>query len=310
MSEEKKEVAAPENASKPEDTAKLEAAPKKKKRWKRILVRVGIGLALLLLVAILARDLIIRTTVIKVGTAVTGTRVEMDSFSTSFGGTVNLGGFRVANPEGYHSPYAFQVAKIKVSVDVGSLFTDKIEVKEILISGTEIDYELKIDGSSNLTDIKKNIDAFAGAPKAKPEPEPEKTEEQKKAEEAQAEEAKKSAKKVVLRVVSLDNSSLSISSSLLNTKVPMPLPPLTLNDIGDGKSLGETLSDLSTEILAALSTAISKSGIKNVGDALGNAGQAVGDSLKQGTDALTDAGKNLGDSLNDAGKNITDLFSK
>lgn len=263
--------------------------PKKKRRlWLRIVGVLFVILGLLAVVTVIARDVIIRNAVVKIGTAVTGTKVELDSFSSSFGGTVEIGGFRVANPEGYRELYAFKVNKVRVSLSLPSILSSKIVVKEVFISGTDVNYELKIDGSSNLTDIKKNIDAFAASPKQaempKEAPEEEKTKKKKKTQ-------------MVVKLVTIEDSRLSISSSLLNTRVPLPIPPLTLTDLGEGKSFGETIDEFAGKVLEAILNAVSKSGLKNVGDSLSEAGKNLGESLKGSGDTLSETGKNIGDTV-------------
>ena len=270
MSEEsKKEAVKAENAGAKETVHETQtgAKPKKKRLWLWLRVlgwTLGV-IAVLLIVAIIARDAIIKTAVTKIGSAVTGTKVEMDSFSSSFGGTVELTGFRVANPEGYRDPYAFQVAQVRVGVDVGSLFSDKIEVREVLISGTKVNFELKLNGSSNLTDIKQNVETFAGEGGGQPE-----SPDQPAAQEPEA--AREAAqKKVVIRIVKVEGTELSVSSSLLNT---------TVSDSG-----------------------LRLDGLKGIGDSLTEAGKGLGDSLKQSGDSLKDAGKTLESSFKDLFKN-------
>ncbi|MBS1370746.1 MAG: hypothetical protein HPZ91_12410 [Lentisphaeria bacterium] len=289
MSEEKKEeMKTPEQKTKPAETA----APKKKKRlWLRILGWAAVVIVVLLIAAVIARDAIIKSAVVNIGSSVTGTKVEMESFSSSFGGTVELTGFKVANPPGYLEPYAFQVAKVKVGVDVGSLFSDRIEVNEVLVNGTKVNFELKLDGSSNLTDIKKNIETFSGdskqpsAPAEEPKAEPEKSDAAKK--------------KVVIRLVKIEGTELSVSSALLKSNVPLPIPTITLTDLGEGKTFGETVNEFATKVLAALMTALSDSGLQGVGDTLKDAGKNLSDSLRQGSGSLKDAGKNLENTVKD-----------
>jgi len=261
--------------------------PKKKKRlWLRIVGVLFVVLGLLAIVTVIARDVIIRNAVVKIGTAVTGTKVELDSFSSSFGGTVEIDGFRVANPEGYRELYAFQVKKVRVSLSLPSILSSKIVVKEVFISGTDVNYELRIDGSSNLTDIKKNIDAFASSS----------TPEEKAPAEDKTEE-KKAKTQMVVKLVTIEDSRLSISSSLLNTRVPLPIPPLTLTDLGEGKSFGETIDEFAGKVLEAILNAASSSGLKNVGNTLSEAGKNLGESLKGSGDTLSETGKNIGDTV-------------
>lgn len=309
MSDDKsQDVKAPETPDKPAGNAPAAspAPTKKKRRWMRILGWVAVVIVVLLVAAIIARDAIIKAAVVNIGSAVTGTKVEMDSFSSSFGGTVELSGFRVANPEGYQQPYAFQVGRVRVAVDVGSLFSDKIEVKEVLIEGTRANYELKLNGSSNLTDIQKNIEAFSGtgegseAEPGEPEATPEET----------PEESEAAKKKVVIRLVRIEGTELSVSSKLLNTDVPLPVPPITLEDLGDGKTFGETLNEFTAKVLMSLSTALSESGIQGVGDALKDAGKNLSETLKGSGDSLKEAGNSLKEAGKNLEKGLRGLFSK
>lgn len=294
MSEENKNEMANPSTPNPEETAPeppTEAKPKKK-RWLRILYWIIGVIAVLLIMAIIARDAIIKVAVNKVGTAVTGTKVEMDSFSSSLGGTVELSGFRVGNPEGYQNPNAFQVDHIKVSVNIGSLLSDEIEVREVLITGTKLDLEMKINGKNNLNEINQNVKSFSGSsgeqskkPEQTEKPEPKETQ-------------KSDGKKVVIRLVKVEGTEISVSSSLLKTSVPLPLPPITLKDLGGGKNLGETISEFTNKMLEAIMAAISDAnfnldGLKEINDSLNKAGSDLSDSLKQGGQSLKDVGKNL-----------------
>jgi len=273
--------------SKQVETESSSEIPKKKKKWwLRILGVIFILPGLLIVATVIARDAIIRSAVVKIGTAVTGTKVELDTFSSSFGGTVEIGGFRVANPEGYRDAYAFQVNTVRVSLSLPSILSDKIVVKEVFISGTDVNYELRIDGSSNLTDIKKNIDAFASSS----------TPEEKAPAEDKAEE-EKAKTQMVIKLVTIEDSRLSISSSLLNTRVPLPIPPLTLTDLGEGRSFGETIDEFAGKVLEAILNAASSSGLKNVGDTLTETGKSIGESLKGSGGTLTETGKSIGDTV-------------
>ena len=160
----------------------------------------------------------------------------------------------------------------------------------MLISGTKVNFELKLNGSSNLTDIKQNVETFAGEGGGQPE-----SPDQPAAQEPEA--AREAAqKKVVIRIVKVEGTELSVSSSLLNTTVPLPLPPITLTDLGEGKNFGETVNEFAAKMLAAILTAVSDSGLrldglKGIGDSLTEAGKGLGDSLKQSGDSLKDADK-------------------
>ena len=131
-------------------------------RFRRILKRILIGIGIFLLVVILAllfvRDLIIEHAVEKIGSWAVGTRIEIGYIDTSlFKGKLHLKDLTVDNPQGFHHPHAFELGEIRVVLNIKSLFTNKIEVKDIYVSGVNVDYELQL-GKSNLGEIQRNLE--------------------------------------------------------------------------------------------------------------------------------------------------------
>lgn len=280
--EEKESVAVPESRG---DAGNTEA--KKPRRGRRKLFKwLGIfliGVVVLLVVALICRDVIVEQAVTRVGSLVTGTKVELDSFSSSlFGGSAELTGFRVGNPEGYRNPEAFQVDKVVVRLNPGSIFTSKIEIYEVSVTGMRVDFEMKLDGSSNLTDIQKNVERFAGTGEAKPAAQ----------ESAPAEETTSSAaseKQLVIRLFQTSDSRVSLSSSVLKTTADIPLPPIELTDVGEGKSMGETFRDLYAELILAISRAVAATDyLKDLGSSLQKSGEGISQEIKSGIDQFKD----------------------
>ncbi|MBQ6352061.1 MAG: AsmA family protein, partial [Lentisphaeria bacterium] len=179
MEEEKKNPVAPENAA--ENAAESKGKKKgKKSLLRRILKWVLITLGTLLLIVIVAllcfRDFVIEHGVEQVGSLVVGTPINIGYIKTSLlDGTLHLKNFTVGNPTGYNNPHAFELAEIKVAVNTKSVFSDKIEVFEVLVSGVNVDYELKL-GRSNLGEIQSNVEKATGANGDSSSPSPEKTE--------------------------------------------------------------------------------------------------------------------------------------
>ena len=274
----------------PEETdngvAEESGAQKPHRGRKRLFKWLGIfliGLVVLLVVALICRDVIVEQAVTRVGSLVTGTKVELDSFSSSlFGGSAEITGFRVGNPEGYRNPEAFQVDKVVVRLNPGSIFSSKIEVYEVSVTGMRVDFELKLDGSSNLTDIQKNVERFAGTGGAKPE-------KQDGAPAETAETAGASEKQLVVRLFQTSDSRVSLSSSVLKTTADIPLPPIELTDVGDGKSMGETFRDLYGELIVAISKAVAATDyLKVLGSSLQKSGEGISREIKSGIDQFKD----------------------
>lgn len=96
-----------------------------------VIVLVIVGFVILTLTI----DSIVKSSIEDVGTTMTGTSVTVDGVSISpFSGQGSVSGFRVANPDDYHHDYALEIDEFSISLDVMSLFSDKVVVKEIVIT--------------------------------------------------------------------------------------------------------------------------------------------------------------------------------
>lgn len=285
-----------ENAAVPEEQESAVAAPesntlaeengeRKPRRRKWLLKWLGIfliGLVVVLAVALICRDVIVKQAVTRVGSMVTGTKVELDAFSSSlFGGSAEITGFRVGNPEGYQNPEAFRVEKVVVRLNPGSIFSSKIEIFEVSVSGMRVDFEMRLDGSSNLTDIQKNVEQFAGTGDAEP------AEEQTPAEAEEAESA--SEKQLVIRLFQVSDSRVSLSSNVLKTTADIPLPPIEMTDVGEGKTMGETFQELYAQLIVSISKAVAATDyLKDLGSSLQKSGEGLSQEIKSGIDQFKD----------------------
>ena len=260
MSEEKNQ----EVSQEPNETEK-----KKPSRLKKIFKGIGyafLGLLILLILAFLFRDPVIRIATCKVGSFLTGTKVELKHFSTSVTGKVHLKGFSVGNPQGYSPANAVEFEEIFVSIDIPSVLTDTIRINEIRVSGMNVNFETKFN-ETNLGKIQSNLEKLnkAGA---------------KKAQEAGGESPKKQQQKVFIAKLDAENNSVSVTSSTIKQTIKVPLVPVHLTDIG-GESIVDTLSELTTLL------------ISSVGKAAGNIGGIVGDAFKSAGNQAGQLGKGI-----------------
>ncbi len=288
--------------------AKLE---RKKRRIVRIVLWVVIVLVVLLAAAVLVRDMIIETAIRKVGSQATGTTVEVGSFSSSLlRGRVELAGLRVANPPGYRNPDAIVFDRIVVQVRPGSLLSDVIEVDEIRVDGMRVDFEATLSGS-NLTDIQKNIETFAGG-SAPEQPEEAKPEAKSEAEPT-AGEGDAAGKQVLIHQLVVADNSLTLSSAMLQSTLPLLLPDIRMSEVGGGQPLGETMNQMMITLMQAISQAVAQAGInaeniQALGDSLSRAGsdvlEAGAEALKQGSGAVRDAGENVRKAFDDGAEAV------
>lgn len=209
-------------------------------------------------------------------------------------GKLALMGFHIGNPEGFKTDGLLDLGSIRIDVDLGSLRTDTIVVRNIAIDGLVLTYEKGLL-DSNLGALIESLS------KDEEEAEGQKPEEQKPGH-------GKAGKKVVIEKLTLTNSKMnfSVTGAAALTgggAIPLPLPDITLTDLGKEKEGGLTVVQairrILTEIAGASGTAIAGSG-----KLLGDAGKAVGEGALAVGEGAVDAGKAVVGGAADAGKAI------
>lgn len=97
---------------------------------------------------------IVKASVAKYGSQLTGTEVALDGFRLSpLKGEAELKGLRIANPAGYQTPHILSLGSAYVRLDMRSLLKPVIVVEEIRIANPEIAYELKSVAHNNVSDL-------------------------------------------------------------------------------------------------------------------------------------------------------------
>lgn len=155
------------------------------------------------------------------GSDVLKTEVEVDDIDISiFGGNASMDGFIVYNPEGFSDEAAVSLKGIKLVLDLGSLFSDNILVKEVYVNNPEILFEQK-GTKVNLRELSQNISTG--------------TEEE-------------SDKSIIIEKFVLEEGKISISSELEKERnAEASLDRIELKDIG--KSGSGTVQQAMREIL-------------------------------------------------------------
>src|SRR5437899_11462996 len=106
-----------------------------------------VAILIILLILVLAGSLyflggLVKTGVEKAGPRVTKTDVKLSSAKLSlFSGSGELKNFEVGNPEGYKAPFAVKVGTVAVSVQPGSVMSDKVVVHSVKVLSPEISFE-------------------------------------------------------------------------------------------------------------------------------------------------------------------------
>jgi len=247
---------------------------KKKSKLKKILIYSVAGLIVFMLILVLSLGMIIKGAVDNILPQVTGTPCSIGFCSFNpITGTIRVSGLEIGNPEGYGEKNAFTLKHMKISVDVASLLSDTVVVKEITITGMDVDMETKTLTETNLTDIKANIDEFmkkTGIQTEKKEPE--------SGEEPPAEE-EAPGKKIIIKMMHFEDNSVTMGVAGKTMSVPMV--PFTINDIGTEEG-GVTPAQAAFDIITAITVNVTKT-----------SSAAVADSVKEGTNSVIEGVKGL-----------------
>ena len=166
----------------------------------------------------------------KTGTAFSVKKMDINIFSGKF----LIEGTCLNNPKGYKPQEAAKIGRLFIDLDMPTLFSDVIHIREIAINDVFASYV-----SNNGTNNFEWISNYAASVSKQEEKEEVKDE--------------KNSKKVII-----DRLSFSSSKVLLEI-LPLPLPEIVLTDIGK-KSNGATLAEAGQEIWAYLSKSFSSAG--------------------------------------------------
>lgn len=170
-----------------------------------------------------------------VGSEVLGVEVGVGKVEISiFSGKGSISGLTVANPADYDSPNAFTVDDISVHVDPGSIGSDKIYIKEIIVDGASVTYEGNFL-DSNIKQLQKTAETSTGGP----------------VEEGADEGA---ALKLQIDRLLLTNTSVGVHMSFLDQTLALTLPTLEINDRGEDEDA--TVADVINEVLVALNKSL------------------------------------------------------
>jgi hypothetical protein len=103
-------------------------------------------------------DHLVEAAIEKVGPQVTGTPVSVSSVSISLSdGAGEIRGLVIGNPEGFDSDHAFRLDRIGLVIDTGSVTSDVIRIKQVLVDGADLIAEVRVGEGINLSKIADNL---------------------------------------------------------------------------------------------------------------------------------------------------------
>jgi hypothetical protein len=196
-------------------------------------------------------DFIVKSAIEKYGSQATKTAVRVSSVKIKLrigeGAVFKL---KVANPSGFFSPSIITLDDISVRIDVNSVTSTPIVIDNILISGPEVFYELKEDGTANVDILKKNL-TTSGSPR---EEQPQKN--------LKGREIKLHVRKLVF-----EKGKVHVRiAKLVDKPYTVELPRLEMTDIG--KHGGATPAEIARIMVTALAEETARAVARTQGERL------------------------------------------
>jgi len=207
-------------------------------------------------------------------------------------GQVELQGLAINNPPGYQHEKLLELKYAKVKVDIGSLMSDTVKIKEIKFDGVDVTIEQRGVSGNNLQDIINSL------PKAdeKPQPEPETAEE-------------KPAKN--LEIQTLEITNITVHAKLLPVPgkadtVTIKIDPIRMENLGSDDKLDT--AKLTGKILVAIASGVAKQGAGVLPENMTDAMQSTLNQTLELGKAATEEGKKLLEEGKDVGTGIIEGF--
>jgi len=253
------------------------------KKLRKIVTIVLAVIVVLVVVAVVLVNLFADRAV-KIGIETAATKalnvgVSVDNVKLSImAGKLALENLVINNPPGYQYDKLLQLQNAKIEVDVRSLLSDTVEIKEIKLDGAEVTLEQRGITSNNLQDI---IKAIPAGPKTETGAQP-------------------SGKK--LHIDNLEISNITVKAKLLPVPgkvdtVTLKLAPIKMTNLGGDNKLDTAA--LSSKILVAITQGIAEQGAGILPD------EMLG-SLKSTLAKTAEIGKEMWKIGEDLGKGVTE----
>jgi hypothetical protein len=212
--------------------------------------RVLVGIAIVLILALAgglwwlyhSLDALVASAIRTFGPEITGVSIHLDGVTIdALDGRAELRGLVVGNPPEFTSDHALSLGAISMTLDLDSLTSDVIVIKQISIVKPDVTYELNTEGS-NLGAIQRNVDRYVGAHRGTGTPQPE----------------REPGKKLVIETLTVKNATATVKTAVVKDRsASVPLPDLRLSNIGK-KSGGTTAGEAVKQVLGALTQNVTR----------------------------------------------------
>ena len=221
------------------------------------------GLSLLLIVGILVVVLnninsIIKTAIEVAGPTILQAPVTVRDVDVSFlTGSGEINGLKVGNPEGFSGDYAFYVDNLLIEMEVASIRTEKIHIKDVQIDSPSISFAGNLS-DNNLKQLQRNVERYSLGQAGRDSGESSPGQSGSESDEA-------IVQWVRLDHLSVKDANISIVMSFLKGEsLSVALPSLELADLGKEQDL--TTAEVLQKIIASLNRSIVPLVRSNAGD--------------------------------------------
>ncbi len=285
-------------------------APKAEKKccckckWAKRLLKILAIIVAVLLILVIAAPLYLGPTLKKsintLGPKMMGVPLSVGKIHVSLlGGSLRINDFVLGNPEGYNTDSLMKFDEVYVKLKPLSVFSKVIHVETVEVQAPHITYEVGL-GNSNVGKLLENLEKLK--------------KEEEESDDENGDDEEKAKKRVVIDKVVVSDGQVNLSAKLMGgAALPVPLPTVTLNDLGkaDEKEAtadvdekeGITILEATCEILIKVCTSVvdaAKAGGKAILDGAKAGGDAILDGAKSAGSAAVDAAKNAGSAVKDA----------
>lgn len=204
---------------------------------------------------------LIRDAVESYGPELVGAPVSLGNVTFSLiDGEAGLERLVVGNPPGFKSDYAFRLRQIRIKLDPLSLFSDRIEIGELLIDQPDLIWEVR-KGGSNFQALQKNLPASSSRDDSQ------------------------SGRLVMIEHVYLNGTRVAIEGLPINRDTSIILPDLHIENIGRDQG-GVTFGTAMDEIFRVLMPVVAETALAQ--QIQGLSGKILGDLKAKGETAAED----------------------
>jgi uncharacterized protein involved in outer membrane biogenesis len=260
----------------------------------KLALKVGlIGVVVLTLLIAIAGfwiDSMIKAGLETVGPRITRTAVTLERVRVSLlSGQGRIQGMVIGNPEGFQTENAFRLGDTRIRLNIGSVFSDRVVIDELVVDGPEVTYERGRSGS-NIDQIQKNVEAFGSA--ASPTPPSSKT----------AKEDESARRKFQINRLIVKNGRVRLSAAFMEGKaIDVSLPDIELKDIGSGSN-GATLKEVVSRVFEVMQN--------DIGKAVASGGTTFKPEFGTAQEKAKEIGGQAEKATSGAIKNLKGLFGK